>query len=613
MRGSTQRRDVCTDQTPYDFENEYDTWRLKKPRLKYDVSVDPRGHVFWIWSATVSAACFYNMILFSLFVFDDVRDSFAHTWMYVNLVADAVFLCDLAIQSHLAFYEQGVLVTDSVETRQNYLHSSNFFVDLISILPLDLLGAVNANPRIFRCNRFLKVYRINQLIDLSFARMQQVSISLSRVVVVCFLLFHWNACVFFIISVNSDASRWRGFNATFDDDVMLPWPYIKEKITDVYLMACSNKEGCQNEAFYFDEEREAHLLELHHHWFSRNRTKHIPFSNFVKEYTVSMYWSAMTMTTLGEQPSPDTSIQNLFEVLNTIVGLLLFAGIMGSVGDLVANANKVKAGWQTLMDVLKQFMAYRDLNSELQGRVLKYCAYEMAEETILTEAEVRELLPTKLYTQLNASLIDKSLLKSPIFRVSERSFVREISEHLVPRYFSPGEVIVESGQLNTEMLVVVSGSVATCVAQEFVDYGEGAIIGDVNMVWFADHLHENRRQSPVISTSFSQVQVLHRDDFVRILEDHGSFKQRIYRVAHQLQRQHQELPSDVILPIEVEPLEKSLKNVQNFVLKFEVELRKMETRFWKSSAKMKKRLFDLELEVCERLEQARNEIIRCGS
>lgn len=72
-----------------------------------------------------------------------------------------------------------------------------------------------------------------------------------------------------------------------------------------------------------------------------------------------MYWSAMTMTTLGEQPAPNTSLQNAFEIVNTLAGLLLFAVIMGSIGDLVANANAVKTFWQTLMDGLKQYMTYR--------------------------------------------------------------------------------------------------------------------------------------------------------------------------------------------------------------------------------------------------------------
>lgn len=52
-------------------------------------------------------------------------------------------------------------------------------------------------------------------------------------------------------------------------------------------------------------------------------------------------------------------MQSVFEILDTMIGMVLFAGIMGSIGDLVAKANKVKADWQQRMDGLKQFMTYR--------------------------------------------------------------------------------------------------------------------------------------------------------------------------------------------------------------------------------------------------------------
>ena len=76
----------------------------------------------------------------------------------------------------------------------------------------------------------------------------QLVIALCRIILICGLIFHWNACIFYIISLHSDTSKWPGMknsfkvknddvsdvNVTFDDDDFWPWPYMPEKITDVH-------------------------------------------------------------------------------------------------------------------------------------------------------------------------------------------------------------------------------------------------------------------------------------------------------------------------------------------------------------------------------------------
>lgn len=74
---------------------------------------------------------------------------------------------------------------------------------------------------------------------------------------------------------------------------------------------------------------------------------------------LSMYWSSLTLTTSGQQPYPTLSAHILLEVFDTIVGMLIFAVIVGSVGNVVATINKDKTEFQNLMDGLKFYMNYR--------------------------------------------------------------------------------------------------------------------------------------------------------------------------------------------------------------------------------------------------------------
>ncbi|PIC33040.1 hypothetical protein B9Z55_013162 [Caenorhabditis nigoni] len=385
----------------FEYENQYEKWRAANPRIEYDFSVDQSGYIYWIWTFIVVCGCLYNIIVLSVLAFENIRSAYLEKFLPINVAFDVIFFMDIIIRSMLWIK----------------IFSFYFGIDLLAIFPFDYLLIRKTSAAFCRLNRFLKIYRIANFIAQSYGKLTQVTISLSKIITACFLLFHVNACVFYIISVNSDTSSWDGVNATFDDDEYLPWPYTPEKITDAYFVGCDGRTDCYNPNFYYDEAREEHLVELYHFWRMNNRTQVFNFSTFTKEYTLSMYWSAMTMTTLGEQPAPNTSIQNAFEIINTLAGLLLFAVIMGSIGDLVANANAVKTYWQTLMDGLKQYMTYRNLNESLQTKVLKYCEYEMAEETIMKEHEVRDELPTKLYGHVTTSIIGSSLVKSPLFRV----------------------------------------------------------------------------------------------------------------------------------------------------------------------------------------------------
>ena len=46
----------------------------------------------------------------------------------------------------------------------------------------------------------------------------------------------------------------------------------------------------------------------------------------------SFYWSTLTLTTIGETPQPVQDIEYLFVTIDFLVGVLIFATIVGSIG-----------------------------------------------------------------------------------------------------------------------------------------------------------------------------------------------------------------------------------------------------------------------------------------
>ncbi|WKY04077.1 hypothetical protein Q1695_005220 [Nippostrongylus brasiliensis] len=513
-----------------DIENQFVKWKTVQPPLVYDLSVNPKGRIYWYWTCIVSIACIYNLIFLSLLVFEDIRDGFYTQWIAGNLICDGIYLLDMWFQSRMLFYEHGCKVSSISETRKNYFSTNHFLLDIFSVLPTDLFLLFQHDASVSRLNRLLKCYRLFEMFNLAQGRLKQVIISLLKIVISCTLIFHWNACAFYIISTYSDTESWDDVNATFDDDEGWPWPYMPDKITDVHFANCSHfEQTCDYQQVFVDEEREQHFVDLWHYW--ANRTIKVEFSTFTKAYVLSMYWSALTMTTLGEQPSPNETMQTVFEILDTVIGMVLFAGIMGSVGDLVAKANKAKADWQQRMDGLKQFMTYRNLQAEFQRHVLEYCEHEMAKQEKMSELEMRSNLPPKLYTRMNKYMQWTILKQSQLFEGCEIPFLEDLVTYMKPHDYGPGEVVCARGELNKEMFVVASGYLQITDQNNFTlrTFNEGDIIEDRTLVWFPHNRLKNRRKYDVTSVGYSQVYILLRDDLLHVLKDYPSCREKIRR------------------------------------------------------------------------------------
>jgi cyclic nucleotide gated channel len=54
------------------------------------------------------------------------------------------------------------------------------------------------------------------------------------------------------------------------------------------------------------------------------------------------------LTTRGQQPWPTDTVHNLLEIFDTIVGILVFAVIVGSVGNVITMMNRQRDEFQVL-------------------------------------------------------------------------------------------------------------------------------------------------------------------------------------------------------------------------------------------------------------------------
>ena len=59
-------------------------------------------------------------------------------------------------------------------------------------------------------------------------------------------------------------------------------------------------------------------------------------ANLASQYIYSFYWSTLTLTTIGETPQPVKDVEFLFVTIDFLIGVLVFATIVGKLKKLIS-------------------------------------------------------------------------------------------------------------------------------------------------------------------------------------------------------------------------------------------------------------------------------------
>jgi len=174
----------------------------EKSGCNWSFVFDPSGRLVYYWSMIVSLAFLYNAwVIIYRFAFDEINASTAATWLSMDFTADIIYLLDVMIHFRIGFLEEGVLQTHPAKLRQHYMNSTIFYIDCLCLLPLDFLYLSTGFNSIFRCFRLVKIYRFWSFLDRTERHTNYPNVfrtcSLFHYILV---LFHWNACLYHLIS-----------------------------------------------------------------------------------------------------------------------------------------------------------------------------------------------------------------------------------------------------------------------------------------------------------------------------------------------------------------------------------------------------------------------------
>ena len=441
------------------------------------------------------------------------------------------------------------MVRDTQKLWIHYCNSWNMKLDVLSILPTDLLYIITGItckeesmpcPVILRFNRLFKLYRLSELFERTETR--TTFPNLFRILKLIFLIacvIHWNACFYFLVS---------------------------------YLI------GFGSDRFVYNNTNDSSLSH---------------------QYIYSMYWSTMTLSAIGDAADPVEEIEYLFTVVDFLLGILIFATIVGNVGSMISNMNAERVEFQHRMDSVKKYMIARKISRDIEDRVIKWFDYLWTEKQSLDEESVTSILPDRLKAEIAIHVHLSTLQKVKLFADCESSLLQELVLKLRLQVFSPGDYVCRKGDVGKEMYIVKRGRlnvVADDGVTEFATLVDGAVFGELSVLNIQGNKTGNRRTANVRSVGYSDLFVLLKNDLWDVLKDYPDAREKLIERGTAILRKDNLIDEEALVKSrrEHESLISRSEQLTQGLEKLNDHFRQLLIEYGETHVKLKKRIIRLE-------------------
>ncbi|CAH2104264.1 unnamed protein product [Euphydryas editha] len=475
---------VETPQTPEPPSEPPSPTRKKKSNiLKLPYFLDPSKAIdfqsksYMTWLLLVTLCYSYNAWGIAL------RASFPYQtpnnlpiWMTIDYFCDAIYLLDVMfIKPRMMFLNEGFLVEDTVETKKNYQKKLQYKFDVLSLMPLDILYLYFGTDKvILRLPRLLKLQTFWE-----FNRAMDRVLSCPYVVRVGKTLFY----IFYLIHLNACA---------------------------YYLM--SDYMGLGSDGWVYDNKGNA--------------------------YVRCFYFATKTATSIGKNPKPENPAEYLFMTAAWLMGVFVFALLIGQIRDIIATATKVRTEYRKSVDACTWYLRKLNLPVSLQRRIACWFNFTWNQQRCFDESKILNLLPYNMKRDVALHVHMSILSQVQLFRDCSSSLLRDLVLQLKPVSHLPGDVVVRRGDVGHHMYIVKSGECFVMSSDErevLAVLRTGSVFGEISLLGLEGL---RRRTATVRSRGYSTLFVLSRDDLESALEYHKEAAQILRLRADQIIREN---------------------------------------------------------------------------
>ncbi|XP_063674354.1 cyclic nucleotide-gated cation channel alpha-3-like [Bolinopsis microptera] len=364
-----------------------------------------------------------------------------------------------------------------------------FYFDLFSIIPTQIVYVFSTRNMalLARFSKFCKVHRLVKWHERTECRTNFTTLwRVITLLTIMLLLIHWNACLYFYISTNAITQdpRTNRYRSSF----LFP--------IDTDINGAKNKYG-----------------------------------STAMKYAMTLYWSTQTMTTIGSVNPPEEFWEYIYLTVVLLVGFLIFASIVGSIGSILANLRANRKVFQDKVDSLKEYMGYSKVDKKFQNRVIRLFDFLWAQNRAFEEKDVLKYLPDTTQALLALDVHLKILQQVELFKNCEFGFLTQLVKKLKHQMVSPGDYICRKGDIGREMYIVKQGLlyVSTDNGQLLSVLTGGSYFGEISLMNVGEN--NNRRTAHVRSVGFSDLFCLKKEDLLHVLNDYPEMKEVLKSAA----------------------------------------------------------------------------------
>ncbi|XP_050503522.1 cyclic nucleotide-gated cation channel beta-1 [Diabrotica virgifera virgifera] len=460
------------------FEEKDESMGLKQ-RFERKI-IDPNGRFYVIWMSIAAMSVFYNAWVIPM------RSTFPYqtkenrvVWMVFDYIADFIYITDVfCIQPRVKYLHEGFWVTDIKLLRSNYMKSKRFKLDLLSLLPLDFLYIIwGPEFVILRLPKFFKVHTF-----------------------------------------------WEFFSLV---DKLLSNPYvIRISRTLMYMMYLIHLNACA--------------------YYSFSAWEGIGSNNFVfngkgNAYIKCFYFATKTATSIGKNPKPTQEIEYMFMTFSWLMGVFVFALLIGQIRDIISTATRSKTEYRKLVNETLEYMRRLNLPQDMQRRVQLWFNYTWETQRTLDENTIMDCLPHKMKTDIAINVHIQTLSKVKLFADCDEALLRELVLQLKSVLYLPSDIICKKGDVGKEMYIVQSGKVQVIGPNDnevLATLSEGSVFGEISLLGIPGM---NRRTADVRSQGYSNLFVLSKADLNEALAHYPEAQELLNKKAKSLMRKNADL------------------------------------------------------------------------
>ncbi|KAF0685442.1 Aste57867_22656 [Aphanomyces stellatus] len=467
-------------------------------------TIDPDSSILVLWETFLFVSIVSQITTVPYYMAFGFASNSIGMYDYLSIVFEISFAVDIFLKTKTDYYEYGNKVRERTKILYRYLRSFNFAIDILSLLPINLINIFKPHrSEVWNMNKLLRLFKLSSQIEHLERHYYTLNIQIRilKLVFYVYLLAHYIGCTWYNFASNE--SSFFGFteDPQFGYDEWLPNKEIDVSKKDVTA------------AF---------------------------------KYTRVLYWGLGLLLGINKGGYPTTPLEYSFTILVQTVGVFLLAYVIGNLLDSVQVMDGNNRLFYSNLNYVRKLTKYFKFSSDIKQKIQHFYFYRLF-HSIHQEHVLIKSLPPSLVTDIRVFLLTPMLKKVPFFQNETagsnvtRSLVRHLSQVLVTRH----EMVCRQNEVGEEMFFVFTGCLDVYVVSEQGPHGahhdahmetvyKGVKVGDIHAGSFFGEkslFSDQPRNASIEAKTFCTLYRLSRKHLQSVFGQHPEWRSKVMQIV----------------------------------------------------------------------------------